>query len=225
LGIGVQEHDYGQTLLVCSASCERAADGTAYERFTDRGPVAFLPMGRDYGVICAVQRAQADALLALDDEAYAGYLQQRFGWRAGRIRRVGARSAYPIQRVLAERQTATRAVLVGNAAQTIHPIGAQGFNLGLRDALTLAELLQGGGDPGSEGLLREYEAARREDRERTLAFSDGLARATANPSFPMHVLRSLGLLGLGHVPGLAAPLAAGAMGFRGQVPALARDRA
>jgi 2-octaprenyl-6-methoxyphenol hydroxylase len=74
-------------------------------------------------------------------------------------------------------------------------------------------------------VLRQYEDARREDRERTLAFSDGLARATANPSFPMHVLRSLGLLGLGHVPGLAAPLAAGAMGFRGQVPTLARDRA
>ena len=151
-------------------------------------------------------------------------LQQRFGWRAGRIRRVGTRSAYPIQRVLAERLTATRAVLVGNAAQTIHPIGAQGFNLGLRDALTLAELLQGGVDPGSEALLRDYEAARREDRERTLAFSDGLARATANPSFSMHVLRSIGLLGLGHVPGLAAPVAAGAMGFRGRVPVLARDR-
>ncbi len=225
LGIGVQEHDYGQTLLVCSARCERDADGTAYERFTDRGPVAFLPMGRDYGVICAVARDEADAILALDDAAYAEYLQQRFGWRAGRIRRVGARSAYPIQRVLAERLTATRAVLVGNAAQTIHPIGAQGFNLGLRDALTLAEALQRDADPGSEAVLRTYEDARREDRERTLAFSDGLARATANPSFAMHVLRSFGLLGLGHVPGLAAPLAAGAMGFRGQVPTLARDRA
>ena len=225
LAIGVQEHDYQQTLLVCSASCERDADGTAYERFSDSGPVAFLPMGRDYGVICAVARAEADAILALDDPSYADYVQQRFGWRAGRIRRVGARSAYPIQRVLADRLTASRAVLVGNAAQTIHPIGAQGFNLGLRDALTLAETLQGHADPGSDEVLRAYEGARREDRERTLAFSDGLARATANPSFPMHVLRSLGLLGLGHVPGLAAPLAAGAMGFRGEVPALARDRA
>ena len=80
-------------------------------------------------------------------------------------------------------------------------------------------------DPGSASVLRAYEAARREDRERTLAYSDGLARATANASFSMHVLRSFGLLGLGHVPGLSAPLAAGAMGFRGQVPALARDRA
>lgn len=225
LGIQAQEHDYGQTLLVCSASTDRAADGTAYERFTDLGPVAFLPMGRDYGVICAVDRGEADALLALDDESYGEYLQQRFGWRAGRIRRVGRRSAYPIRRVLAERLTAPRAVLVGNAAQTIHPIGAQGFNLGLRDALALAQLLDTGIDPGSESVLRAYEAARHEDRQRTLAFSDGLARATANASFTMHVLRSLGLLGLAHVPGLAAPLASGAMGFRGQVPALARDRA
>ena len=89
---------------------------------------------------------------------------------------------------------------------------------------TLAEQLHGG-DPGAPALLAAYAEARREDRERTLAFSDGLARATANEGFPMHVLRSFGLLALGQLPGLAAPLAAGAMGFRGQVPALSRGRA
>ena len=113
---------------------------------------------------------------------------------------------------------------MGNAAQTIHPIGAQGFNLGLRDALTFAELLVDGADPGAPALLATYADARREDRERTLAFSDGLARATANRSPAMHVLRSLGLLALGSVPGLAAPLVSGAMGFRGRVPALSRSR-
>ena len=87
---------------------------------------------------------------------------------------------------------------------------------------TLAERLRSGGDPGDPLRLQGYADARREDRERTLAFSDGLARATANPSFPMHVLRSLGLLALGHVPGLSAPLVAGAMGYRGEVPELAR---
>ena len=224
LGIGTREHDYGQELFVCSLACDRAADGVAYERFTAQGPVALLPMGRDYGAICGVASADAPRVRALDDAAYADYLQERFGWRAGRFMRVGRRSAYPLARVVADALTAPRAVLMGNAAQTIHPIGAQGFNLGLRDALTFAELLVDGADPGAPALLATYADARREDRERTLAFSDGLARATANRSPAMHVLRSLGLLALGSVPGLAAPLVSGAMGFRGRVPALSRSR-
>ena len=225
-GIDTTTHDYGQVIVVCSLATERAPDGTAYERFTDTGPVALLPMaGGHYGAICGVAAADAARVMALDDAAYAAYFQQRFGWRAGRVRRVGARSAHPAVRAVASRIVAPRLVVMGNAAQTIHPVGAQGFNLGLRDALTLAEGLRADGDPGDPGdpaRLQAYADARREDRERTLAFSDGLARATANPSFPMHVLRSLGLLALGHVPGLSAPLVAGAMGYRGQVPELAR---
>lgn len=221
-GIGAEEHDYGQTLVVCSIATDRAPDGAAFERFSDEGPVALLPMaGGHYGAICGVARADAARVLALDDAGYAAYFQQRFGWRAGRVLRVGARGAYPIVRLVAERLTAPRLVVMGNAAQTLHPIGAQGFNLGLRDALSLAEGLTGD-DPGAAPVLAAYVQARREDRERTLAFSDGLARATANGGFPMHVLRSLGLLALGHVPGLADPLVAGAMGFRGRVPLLAR---
>lgn len=225
LGIDTQDHDYGQTLVVCSIATDRAPDGTAYERFTGDGPVALLPMaGGHYGGICGVARADAPAVLALSDAAYADYFQQRFGWRAGRVRRAGARSGYPMLRRVATRITAPRAVVMGNAAQTLHPIGAQGFNLGLRDALTLAELIDGG-DPGDAARLAQYAERRREDRERTLAFSDGLARATANGSLPMHVLRSLGLVALGHVPGLADPLVSGAMGFRGHVPALSRGSA
>ena len=225
LGIDTRDHDYGQTLVVCSIATDRAPDGTAYERFTGDGPVALLPMaGGHYGGICGVARADAPAVLALSDAAYADYFQQRFGWRAGRVRRAGARSGYPMLRRVATRITAPRAVVMGNAAQTLHPIGAQGFNLGLRDALTLAELIDGG-DPGDAARLAQYAERRREDRERTLAFSDGLARATANGSLPMHVLRSLGLVALGHVPGLADPLVSGAMGFRGHVPALSRGSA
>ncbi len=224
-GIASAEHDYGQTLVVCSLATDRAADGTAYERFTGEGPVALLPMaGGHYGAICSVARDDAARVLALGDDDFMAYFQHRFGWRAGRVRRAGARSGYPIVRRIAERITAPRCVLMGNAAQTIHPIGAQGFNLGLRDALTLAEVLEGG-DPGATALLSAYEARRRDDRDQTLAFSDGMARATANGSFPMHVLRSLGLLALGHVPGLADPMVSGAMGFRGHVPALSRGRA
>lgn len=221
LGIGADELDYGQTLMVCSLATDRAADGTAYERFTDDGPIALLPMGAHYGAICAVPTADAVRWQAFDEAQYAAAFQQRFGWRAGRITRVGVRSVYPIRRVVATALQAPRAVLVGNAAQTIHPVGAQGFNLGLRDALSLAELVDGG-DPGRAELLVAYVDARREDRTRTLSFSDGLAGLTAAPGLAARLLRSAGLLALAYVPGLSAPLASGAMGFRGRVPRLAR---
>ena len=223
LGIECDGHDYQQTLLVCSLGFDRAANGTAYERFSNEGPVALLPMGRNYGAICAVPGAQADAISALDDVAYARYFQDRFGWRAGRVLHAGRRVAYPVASMVARAVVAQRSVLVGNAAQTIHPIGAQGFNLGLRDALTLAELIgNNSDDPGSAGLLDAYVVARSEDRQQTLAFSDGLARVTSNASLPMHVLRSLGLLALGNLPSVTNPLASAAMGFRGAVPRLAR---
>ena len=221
LGIGVDEFDYGQTLMVCSMATDRAADGTAYERFTDDGPIALLPMGAHYGAICAVPSVEAARWQGFDEAQYAAAFQQRFGWRAGRVTRVGPRSVYPIRRVVAQALQAPRALLVGNAAQTIHPVGAQGFNLGLRDALTLAELVDDG-DPGREAMLAAYVATRREDRVRTLAFSDGLAGLTATPGLAARVLRSAGLLALAYVPGLSAPLASGAMGFRGRVPRLAR---
>lgn len=226
LAIGTETTDYRQTLLVSAVTTSRPPDGGAWERFSDTGPVALLPRPDGlYGSVLGVAGDDAAAVAALDDAAYLALLQQRFGGRAGRFLRVGPRSMYPIRRVLAKRLSGPRAVLLGNAAQTIHPIGAQGFNLGLRDALTLSELLADGGDPGEPQRLSRYPGLRREDRERTLAFSDGLARITANPGFSMHLLRSLGMLALEHLPTLKAPLVAGAMGYRGQVPALARASA
>jgi 2-octaprenyl-6-methoxyphenol hydroxylase len=223
LGIGSETIDYRQTLLVSAVGSNRAVDGQAFERFTDSGPLALLPRPDGlYGSVMGVATDQADAVAALPDAEYLALLQQRFGGRAGRFTRVGKRVAYPIRRVLAKQLVAPRALLIGNAAQTIHPVGAQGFNLGLRDALCLAELLADGGDPGEPQRLARYAALRSEDRERTLAFSDGLARITANPGFSMHLLRSLGFLALEHLPGLKAPLVSGAMGYRGWVPALAR---
>ena len=135
---------------------------------------------------------------------------------------VGERSVYPALRVVAQRTTGPRAVLVGNAAQTLHPVGAQGFNLGLRDALTLAELVAGAEDPGTDALLETHARRRQEDRTRTLAFSDGMARLTASRVPLLRPLRSLGLLAVDRVPSLQALLAGGAMGYRGDVPALCR---
>ncbi len=224
MGIGVDEHDYGQTLFVARMRSEQPSDGVAYERLGDEGPTALLPRGdRHFGVVHGVARAQAETVSALDDAAWLARVQDAFGWRAGRFLESGPRSAYPIARVTARQLVAARAVIVGNAAQTLHPLGAQGFNLGLRDALTLAELIETrGGDPGDEGLLDAYAQRRREDRERTLAFSDGLARFTSNASALARPLRSIGMLALDRLPALQAQLVGGALGYRGDVPALCR---
>ena len=227
LGIGVDEHDYGQTLLVARVRASRAPDGTAWERFTEHGPTALLPRGdRHYGVVHGVARDEAEAAMALDEAGFLARIQSAFGWRAGRFLAAGARSAYPMVRTVARGTIAPRAALVGNAAQSMHPVGAQGFNLGLRDALTLAEQVAAHrDDPGSEQALRGYAERRREDRERTLAFSDGLARLTANDAPLLRPLRGLGLMAVDRLPALQARLAGGAMGYRGDVPALCRPQA
>nr|KAJ9613624.1 hypothetical protein H2204_014821 [Knufia peltigerae] len=195
LGIEVDRHDFQQTLFVARVRSQRAPDGTAWERFTDTGPTALLPRGdRHFGTVHGVARDQAEAVMALDDTAWLQRLQQAIGWRAGRLLDSGPRSAYPLIQVLARALVGERTVLLGNAAQTIHPLGAQGFNLGLRDALTLAELLEVEGDAGSDALLRSYVARREEDRRQTVAFSGGLARLTSNPAPLLRPLRSLGLV-------------------------------
>lgn len=229
LGIGSDEHDYGQTLFVARVRGERTPDGTAYERLGRDGPTALLPRGdRHYGLIHGVASADADAVAALDEAGFLARAQDAFGWRAGRLLACGARSLYPAIRVLAQRTVAARAVLVGNAAQTIHPIGAQGFNLGLRDAMTLAELIErqrsaGDADCGSDALLARYLERRKEDRERTVGFSDGLARLASNETELMRPLRSLGLFAFDRLASAQSFLVGGAMGYRGDVPALCRD--
>lgn len=224
LGIGAQRHDYGQRLLVARVRTSRAPDGTAWERLGQAGPTALLPRGdRHHGLVHGVPEAQADAMAALDEAAWLAHAQAAFGWRAGRFLASGPRSTYPIVKVLAERVIGPRALLLGNAAQTLHPLGAQGFNLGLRDALTLAELIAAAEDPGSDALLAEYLQRRAPDRQRTLRFSDGLARLTSNPAPLLRPLRSVGLLAAGNLPALQSMLVGGAMGFAGDVPALCRQ--
>ncbi|HEY6940194.1 2-octaprenyl-6-methoxyphenyl hydroxylase [Dokdonella sp.] len=226
LGIGVQRHDYAQSAFVTTLTTERPLDGLAYERFTDAGPVALLPLGeRRAGLVLSVPTADAARVGALDDDAFVALVHDRFGWRAGRFSRPGRRKPYPLARALAERTTAARSVLVGNAAQTVHPLGAQGFNLGLRDALTLAELLReaasSGADPGDAGLLARYVERRAGDRAATTAFSDDLVRLMGNDVLPLRVLRSLGFHALERSRTLKRGFALRGMGFRGDASALA----
>jgi 2-octaprenyl-6-methoxyphenol hydroxylase len=226
LGIGADTYDYGQTLFVCTVTPERDPTHRAYERFSDDGPVALLPLAaRRCGLVLTVPATQADAVAAMDDASYLALAQRRFGWRLGRLARPGRRFAYPIQRVAASRLVGERAVLVGNAAQTIHPIGAQGFNIGLRDALTLAEMITGAADPGDASLLAAYAARRAPDREGTMAMSHGLVQLACLAQPWLGPLRSLALLACDGVPPLKDALLRRGMGFRGQAPRAVLERA
>jgi 2-octaprenyl-6-methoxyphenol hydroxylase len=225
LHIDADRIDYEQTAFVTTVQAERPLD-SAFERFTATGPVALLPLGeRRFGVVLTVPNDDAERVAGFDDAAFVDCLHQRFGWRLGRLSRPGRRVSYPLQRVQARQLIAPRSVLIGNAAQTLHPIAAQGFNLGLRDALTLAELLRDAVDPGAISLLSEYADRRRADREGTIAMSDGLARWTSNEAPPLKLLRSLGMLALGRIEPLQSALVSRGMGFRGVVPGLALRRA
>jgi 2-octaprenyl-6-methoxyphenol hydroxylase len=225
LSIAAETHDYGQTLFVCTVTPERGHAQRAYERFSDEGPVALLPLTeRRCGLVLTVPAAQADAVAAMDDADYLALAQRRFGWRLGRLARPGRRFPYAIQRVAANRLTAPRAVLVGNAAQTVHPIGAQGFNLGLRDALTLAELVAQAADPGDERLLATYATRRAPDREGTMSMSHGLVRLACLPQPWLAPLRSLAMLA-GSAPSLKDLWLRRGMGFRGEPPHAVLERA
>ena len=226
LGVAAREHDYAQTLFVARLHAQRAPDGTAYERLTAHGPTALLPRGDGhYGLVHGVARDRADTVAALDEAGFLARVQEAFGWRASKFLACGPRSAYPIVGCVADALAAPRAVLVGNAAQTLHPLGAQGFNLGLRDALTLAECIAAADDIGDAAMLRQYARRRAPDRERTLEFSDGLARLTSNEAPLLRPLRSAGLLAGDAMGWLQGWLVGGAMGYRGDVPALCRRAA
>jgi 2-octaprenyl-6-methoxyphenol hydroxylase len=211
--------------IVCTITPERDPAHRAWERFSDEGPIAILPLAeRRCGLVLTVPSESAAEVVALDDAGFIAFAQRRFGWRLGRLSRPGKRHPYAIRCVASRRLTATRAVLVGNAAQTVHPIGAQGFNLGLRDALTLAELVSAAADPGAQELLERYAARRAPDREGTMAMSHDLVRFACMPQPWLAPLRSLALLAYDRVPPLQQALARRGMGFRGEPPRAVLER-
>jgi 2-octaprenyl-6-methoxyphenol hydroxylase len=230
LDIECERHDYGQTAVICNITPQEEHRGRAFETFTPSGPFAVMPhvSGR-CGLIWCVPTDEAEALLALSDEEFLARAQQRFGSRLGRFLKAGRRSSYPLKLVRAKEDIRPRAIILGNAAHAIHPIGAQGFNLGLRDVAVLAELIaeerhRTGGDYGNPALLARYSDWRREDHDGTIAYSDGLARIFSNPSGIAAGARTLGLFAHALIPPLRRQLAVRSMGYRGHIPRLAQGK-
>jgi 2-octaprenyl-6-methoxyphenol hydroxylase len=224
LQIPTEFRDYGQTAVICNITPELAHDGQAFECLTQTGPFAVLPhTGKRCGLVWTVASENANEILKLSDDTFLSRAQQRFGTKLGDFKKVGKRSAYPLKLTRAKEDIRERLVILGNAAHAIHPIGAQGFNLALRDAAVLAEVLADDydGDPGDNGLLHRYSRWRRQDQRGTIATSDGMTRLFAHPSLFAAGLRSGALLAHALLPSLRRKSAIKAMGYRGRVPRLA----
>jgi 2-octaprenyl-6-methoxyphenol hydroxylase len=226
-GVAAQVRDYSQTAVITTVLPQRFHDNVAYERFTPYGPLALLPLdGGRCTLVLTLSKDAAQSALAWSDQEFLAEVQRRFGFRLGRFLKVGRRVQYPLSLTQSDRTSAPRCVIIGNAAQGLHPVAGMGFNLGLRDVASLAELIaenaRGAADPGSPVLLSDYDAWRREDRGGVIAFTDGLVRLFSSPLSSVRRLRNLGLLAFDLLPPAKSALSRLSSGGGGRVPKLAR---
>lgn len=229
-GIAAAVSPYGQHAVIAHVDTERFHEYTAYERFTPSGPIAVLPIAEGRcAVVWTLVPEAARRALALDDATFVGELQQAFGLRLGRFTRVGRRQAYPLALTRSERQAGRRCAVIGNAAQGLHPVAGQGFNLGLRDVATLAEVLADeiaeygfAADPGAARVLERYTRWRDPDRTAVIRFTDALVRGFGFPFGPLQAARATGLLLFDLLGPVKREFARRTMGLAGRVPRLAR---
>jgi 2-octaprenyl-6-methoxyphenol hydroxylase len=229
MGISAQKKQYGQRAIVGNLLTEVAIEQRAYERFTSQGPLAVLPVADDRaGFVWAVSEEDAERVLSLEDAAFLSELQKEFGRRLGTFSQVGRRASYPLTLSKAVRLTATRSVLIGNAAHGLHPVSAQGFNLGMRDVAALCDCIADTRneantlDPGNEELLERYAHWRRSDHKKLVRFTDSLVRLFGSTRRPVGALRNIGMLGFDLIPGARSLFAKHTMGLAGNLPRLSR---
>ena len=199
----VRVSDYRQHAVVAEVRPVPGHAHRAWERFTPDGPLALLPLGQDYSVVFTVPPDKARQLLALDESPFLAALRAQFGGRLDFVAS-SARASFPLALRVRRQVSASRQVWISNAAQSLHPVSGQGFNLGLRDACELAEALLGdtGGDAGAAGTLASYARGRRLDRQGSMAFTDGIVRLFSNDLAPLRCARGLGLQALDLFPPL-----------------------
>lgn len=226
LGINHDVRSYGHTALIANLSTAHPHKGIAYERFTQSGPIALLPQqatsdsANRSALIWTLPDQEAKSLMALDDQAFMAELQQRFGNWQGQFTRIGARHCYPLKLSKAQEQVRQHVVVLGNAAHSLHPVAGQGFNLALRDAQVLAELLSKAKSRkqnlGDLAVLNRYMDQQVNDQDLTILFSDKLPSLFSQPSPLVQLGRNLGLLGLELLPPLKQSFTRFAAGLRQQ---------
>lgn len=208
VGLALSEHDFNQVAVIANIQVHPVHYGRAFERFTAQGPLALLPMSnRRMSLVWCVDKDLAESLLEMPDTEFIERLQSEFGWRLGKIEQCGKKSHYSL--VLRHRQQniSHRFAVVGNAAQTLHPIAGQGFNLGIRDVITLADIItQTAGDIGDYSLLSEFRQDRDPDRSSTIRLTSTLVHLFSNAWLSTTLGRNLGLIALDNIPSIKAPL-------------------
>lgn len=218
LGIRHNKEDYGTHALVTQVKVNRSHQHWAYERFSQHGPIAFLPINeQDYVVVWALPKDQIDRVKNMPEAEFLAHLQSQVGDRIGTLVKVGERASYPLSLVLSTEQVRRSLVLLGNAAHGLHPVAGQGFNLALRDTAVLAEHLNraiaAGTSPGDLDLLMAYQQQQANDQRNTILLSDLLPKVFGSQQMPVRLLRNLGLVGMSLEPTTRKLFARHAMGL------------
>ena len=230
LDIGTTTYDYGQSAIVGVVETDKPHLHTAIERFSPAGPLAVLPLtdpegdgnneyqeGYRRSVVWICPKGEETQYLE-DDAHFLTTLQQGFGQRAGTFKAAGRRGAYPLTRVLADRQVLGRCVIMGNAAHTLHPVAGQGFNLCMRDAHVLAQMMNAqvlrGDDIGNAQLLQRYEKARKADQKRVIRFCDAVVHGFTHTNPAVKLARNVALVAFDKLPNIKPLVATYAMGLK-----------
>ena len=226
LGIGVTQTDYEQVAIIGNLVTEKPIMNRAYERFSESGPVALLPVQDNRtAFIWVVPKDQKKKLLELEDEAFISAIQEVFGSRLGEFKQLGGRTSYPLFLSEVPRLHANRGVIIGNAANALHPVAAQGFNLGLRDVATLADCLsevKDNHDIGSTDMLLSYSEWRQNDQKKLRIFTDNLVKLFGSNKKSVQILRNISMVGFDLVPGFRKFFVRHTMGLAGKLPRLSR---
>ena len=231
-GVRIKQRNYEQSAVIANIATDQPHNNQAFERFTDSGPLALLPMAATddeknrYSLVWTINNSEQEEMMSWDDETFLLRLKQRFGERAGQFIQVSNRHAYPLSLMRAQEHVRERLAIIGNAAHTLHPVAGQGFNLGLRDVAALSQVIidasRENKDIGSLDNLTIYSDWRKRDHIQTAMATDGLVRLFSNNFLPVAALRNLGLLVVDLVPPLKKVFARHAMGFVGKLPRLGR---
>jgi 2-octaprenyl-6-methoxyphenol hydroxylase len=223
LDIAQQTTEYGQTALVTTVKSTLPNKNTAFERFTASGPLALLPIAKnECAVVWTRTNEDANALMLGSEADFLAELQHCFGFKLGQFSLAAPRRAFPLSLIRAEKMVAGRAVIIGNAVHQLHPVAGQGFNLGLRDVVQLAEMLvkqyEQNQDIGAADFLKDYALSRKKDHDRTIGFTDTVVKIFSNEWLALAVVRNIGLALLDHIPAAKTLLTRHAMGLAGRTP-------
>lgn len=215
---------YGQTAIITNVNTQLAHENIAYERFTSQGPIAFLPMNvgnsnkaskqHSMSVVWCLDQQFSEQKLHLSEQAFLQELTSLFGHKLGKLMACSKRYSYPLSLSKSYPFVSYRAISVGNAAQSLHPIAGQGFNLGVRDVADLVNTVKGATDPGDFALIQQYKKCRQADKDDTVFATEALVKLFSNQYTPLVIARNIGLLGLNAFSGPKHQFANFAMGMR-----------